>query len=162
MFYDFHQERSCGMISHHGIKKSILYGIVAGILLTLYCKFIEQLTLYKVYTLLLNVDYIPFLNQYQFPELVEVSFHIIVSIALSICLYLLIIFLKIESREKIIYMCLTVCIIIGLALFPTTALSDRTPAVTSLPSLFYWLAGHALYGYALGYLLAGWLTKNEQ
>lgn len=150
------------MITQQGIKKSILYGFIAGVLLTLYCKFIEQLTSFKVYTLLLNVDYIPLLNQYQFPELVEVSFHIIVSIVLSICLYLLIIVFKVESREKMIYICLIVCITIGLALFPTTALSDRTPSVTSLPSLFYWLAGHALYGYAFGYLLAGWLTRNEQ
>jgi len=149
------------MVTSEGMQKSVLYGIVSGIVLTIFMKMIEQLTLYKVYTLLLNVDYIPILNRYQFSEIIEVGFHIAISIVLSLSLYLLIIYLKMVSRTKMFFLCTAVCIFIGAALFPTTALSNRTPSVTSLPSLFYWLAGHALYGYALGYLLAGWITRNQ-
>lgn len=150
------------MITTLGIRKSILYGVVSGILLTIILKLIEILTLYKVYTLLLNVDYIPFINQFAFPEIIEVSFHIIVSIILSVCLYILITYLKITSEKKILYLCTGFCIFVGAALFPTTSFSDRTPAITSLPSLFYWIAGHAIYGYSLGVLLAGWITRNPK
>jgi len=149
------------MVTAQGLKKSVLYGIVSGILLTIILKLIESLTLYKVYTLLLNVDYIPILNQYEFPELIEVGFHLIVSIVLSICLYLLIIKTNIISRNKIIFLSTSVCIFIGIAIFPTTALSNRTPSITSIPAILYWLAGHALYGYALGYLLAIKITKDQ-
>lgn len=150
------------MITTLGIRKSILYGVVSGILLTIMLKLIEILTLYKVYTLLLNVDYIPFINQFAFPEIIEVSFHIIVSIILSVCLYILITYSKITSRKKIIYLCTGFCIFVSTALFPTTSFSDRTPDITSLPSLLYWIAGHAIYGYSLGVLLAGWISKNQK
>ena len=42
------------------------------------------MTGYKVYTLLLNIDYIPILNEFKFPEVVEVIFHLIVSVKQSL------------------------------------------------------------------------------
>ena len=65
-------------------------------------KVVELITHLKVYTLLLNVDYIPYINAFAFPELIEVGFHLVVSIALAICLYLLFVHLKITSRKQII------------------------------------------------------------
>jgi len=91
------------MVTSEGMQKSVLYGIVSGIVLTIFMKMIEQLTLYKVYTLLLNVDYIPILNRYQFSEIIEVGFHIAISIVLSLSLYLLIIYLKMVSRTKMFF-----------------------------------------------------------
>lgn len=145
-------------------KKQLLHttlnGIVAGLVLTLFFKMIQSWTDYKVYTLLLNIDYIPFANQFQFPEIVEVSFHLVVSIVLSFFLVMLIRRFQTKSTVKIIVLCVCISFLIGALYFPSTLLSDRTPPITSLPSLFYWMIGHVLYGYILGILLSNrYLTK---
>lgn len=140
------------IFSKQGLLKSVLYGLIAGLFLAALFKLIEYATSFKVYTLLLNVDYIPYINTFILPEFIEVSLHLIVSVALAICLYLLIIFTNILSPIKIIFLCMFVCFFIGAALFPTTALSTRTPPVTSLPSFSYWILGHIMYGAILGML----------
>lgn len=144
------------------IRKSISYGLVTGLILAILLKVVEQLTSYKVYTLLLNVDYIPILNDYQFPETVEVGFHLIISVAVSICLYFFLTILKINSRRKIIVISTSLNILIGALLFPTTAFSDRTPEITSISSIFYWLVAHGVYGYLLGYLFAQLILKDQK
>jgi len=96
-----------------GLLRAVLYGLVSGLFLAALLKIIEDFTQFKVYTLLLNVDYIPYIKTFVFPEYIEVGFHLIVSIVLSICLYLLIINLKISSRKKIIILCTFICFIIG-------------------------------------------------
>ena len=147
------------LLTNLGWKKPILSGLISGLVLAVLFKLTEALTHLKVYTLLLNVDYIPYINTFAFPELIEVGFHLVVSIALAICLYLLFIQIKVTSRKQIIVICTTVCFIIGVVLFPTTTLSDRTPDLTSIPSFSYWIAGHIIFGFVLGYLLV-WLDDN--
>ncbi|KZO00034.1 hypothetical protein ACP2W0_02330 [Pseudobacillus badius] len=134
------------------IAKAGWYGLIAGIILSIVFKLIEQITQVKVYTLLLNVDYIPIINRYYFPEIIEVSFHLVVSILLSMVLLAVLQHERVTTGGHILAWCTAICTLIGLLLFPTTALSDRTPAVTSIPALSYWLAGHALYGLVLGFL----------
>lgn len=134
------------------LGKAATIGLLSGIILTVFLKFVETTTHYRVYTLLLNVDYIPYLNRFQFPELLEISFHLVVSMALSILIYLFIDCLQFSSNLKIILLCITICTSIGVLLFPTTALSTQTPAITSIPSFFYWLLGHVVFGFTLGIL----------
>lgn len=55
------------MVVSVGVKKSILYGLITGVFLTILLKIVQHLTSFKVYTLLLNIDYIPILNTYDFP-----------------------------------------------------------------------------------------------
>jgi len=148
-------------ITRTGLLRAVLYGLVSGLFLAALLKIIEDFTQFKVYTLLLNVDYIPYIKTFVFPEYIEVGFHLIVSIVLSICLYLLIINLKISSRKKIIIVCTFICFIIGAALFPTTTFSDRTPAFTSIPSFSYWILGHIMYGCIMGILFARNFKKEQ-
>ena len=129
-------------------------------MLAILFKIIERTTHLKVYTFLLNVDYIPYINRFIFSELVEVSFHLIVSIILAFSLYLLIVYRQILSKNSVIRLCTLFCFFTGAALFPTTAFSDRTPALSSIPSLLYWLIGHIAYGYVLGALIARGLLKK--
>jgi len=143
-----------------GLQRAVLHGLISGLFLAALLKIIEHITQFKVYTLLLNVDYIPYIKTFVFPEYIEVGFHLIVSIVLSIYLYLLIINRKISSRKKIIILCTFVCFIIGAALFPTTTFSDRTPAFTSIPSFSYWIIGHIMYGCLMGIMFARYLTKE--
>lgn len=123
-------------------------GVISGIILTIFFKSVEYYTQHKVYTLLLNVDYIPFINQLKLTEIVEIALHLFVSIVISISLYITVNYLNIN---KIIPFYIGVCLFIGIIIFPTTALSTRTPSITSIPSLTYWLIGHILFGYILGF-----------
>jgi hypothetical protein len=129
-------------------------GIASGILLGLFLKMIEHITSVKVYTLLLNVDYVPVLKELKLPELIEFSLHLVISVLLSIALA---IFLKQKnwSRERGLSWVSLVCLAVGLLLYPTTVLSNRTPELTDPAALLFWLAGHLLYGIALGWLLTG-------
>lgn len=129
-------------------------GIAAGILLGLFLKIIEHITTLKVYTLLLNVDYVPVLKELKLPELIEFALHLVISVLLSI---LLAIFLKSKNwpRGRSLSWVSLVCLTVGLLLYPTTVLSNRTPELIDLAALLFWLVGHLLYGIALGWLLTG-------
>ncbi len=133
--------------------KSVIDGVISGIILAFFLKMVEEATTYQVYTLLLNVDYIPVLNRYDLPEIVEALLHLVISILLVACLQAVVIRKKITSTRQIILWSMVSCLFIGLALFPTTVLSNRTPSLTSIPAWSYWLLGHLIYGMIVGYLL---------
>lgn len=125
-------------------------GIIPGLVFALLFKTIETVTGAKVYTLLLNVDYIPFFKNYTYPESIEVLFHLIISVILTACLFLLFEKLRMTSRKSIIKYAIFINFAIGLFIYPTTRFSERTPEITDFTSLFYWLFGHFVYGYLLG------------
>ncbi|ARF14090.1 hypothetical protein [Sporosarcina ureae] len=129
-------------------------GIVTGIFLAVFLKAVQSLTGHKVYTLLLNVDYIPIIKEYAFPEVIEVFFHLIVSVVL--CIILVMLYDKSSGfiRNHAIMFPFLVNVAIGLVLYPTTSFSDRTPNVTNMVSLFWWVAGHAVYGFIVGFLIS--------
>lgn len=129
-------------------------GILTGVFLAVFLKFMQSITGHKVYTLLLNVDYIPIVKEYAFPEVIEVFFHLMVSIVL--CIILVILYDKSSGfiRNHAIWFPFLVNIAIGLLLYPTTSFSDRTPPVTSMVSLFWWMVGHAVYGFFVGVLIS--------
>lgn len=126
-----------------------IYGLIGGCVLTFLFKWTESVTGEKVYIFLLNVDYIPIIGNIAFPEWIEVSFHLIVSIAVALGFYIMY-QLRPHWKNRAIVICMVVSVVIGIALFPTTALSDRTPALTNMIALFYWLVGHAIFGTVLG------------
>jgi uncharacterized membrane-anchored protein YitT (DUF2179 family) len=66
--------------------KAAFAGIVSGIFLGLILKLVEYVTGLKVYTLLLNVDYVPLLRNYEITELGEFALHIVISIILAIAI----------------------------------------------------------------------------
>ena len=123
-------------LTRQGLKKTIFYGLISGFVLAALLKVVELITHLKVYTLLLNVDYIPYINTFTFPELIEVSFHLIISIALAVCLYLLFVHLKITSRQQIIVTATAVCFIIGIALFLQQLFQTKHLTLQVFP-LFY-------------------------
>lgn len=135
------------------LNRPVWAGIAAGILLGLFLKIIEHITSLEVYTLLLNVDYVPLLNELKLSELVEFALHLVISVLLSIALA---IFLKQKnwSRRRSLFWVSLACLAVGLLLYPTTVLSDRTPELSDPVALLFWLAGHLLYGIAMGWLLA--------
>ncbi|URM33581.1 hypothetical protein LLY41_03690 [Cytobacillus firmus] len=126
-------------------------GLLSGTFLGLFLKMAEITTGIKVYTLLLNVDYFPILKNYYFPELIEFGFHLIISVIVAISLLFLIKKYR-WNRTQIFIRTLFITFSIGVLVYPTTALSARTPELTSLPAIFIWLLGHLLYGLLLSVL----------
>ncbi|MGG0643087.1 hypothetical protein ABE021_03925 [Sporosarcina gallistercoris] len=131
------------------IVRAAGYGLIGGLILTFLFKWIESSTGENVYTFLLNVDYIPVVGDIAFPEWVEVVFHLVVSVAVAIAFYVMY-RLRPTWKKRALTICTIGSVMIGIALFPTTALSDRTPELTDGLSLLYWLVGHAIFGAVLG------------
>jgi hypothetical protein len=139
------------------IGGSIIAGIVSGVFLGLVLKWLQILTDKAVYTLLLNVDYIPIIKEWKLSELMEFNLHLIISILVALVFFYLILHFRLFKKHIVLAVTLA-SILIGLLLFPSTALSTRTPEITDFMALFYWQIGHALYGLMLGiflYFLSG-------
>lgn len=128
--------------------KIIGIGLITGFVLNYYFKLIEGLTGDKVYTLLLNVDYFPILKNYVFPEWIEITFHLVVSLVLAFVYS----FLWTKWKHPFLWTVVT-SLVIGLLIYPSTGLSDRTPEVTDISALLWWQSGHLLYGLTLAWLL---------
>ena len=135
------------------INRQVLFtAVVAGGLLGIFLKVVEHLTNRRVYTLLLNVDYFPILHNYHFPEIIEFSFHLVISLVITSCLFA--IRNKFNwSNTALIRSSMVSQLLIGCVLFPTTILSDRTPAIIDVHALAWWLSGHLLFGLLVGILL---------
>lgn len=135
------------------IVKSLVGGLVSGIALGLFLKWIQFHTNLKVYTLLLNVDYVPILKNIQFPEIIEFGLHLVISIMLAL-IFNVYINRRSLKKEVIHRLVLRVSLIVGLLLYPTTLLSERTPSITDAYAFLVWMAGHWIYGIILGKILS--------
>lgn len=131
----------------HGIGA----GIISGILLGAFLWAVEEQSGRRVYTLLMNVDYIPGVNAFTYPASVEFLFHLIVSVILATILLWLIRRMRMLGNRIIVWL-VTVNTLIGALIWPVTSFSGRTPPPADWVSLAWWLAGHALYGAVLGWL----------
>lgn len=134
------------------LLKPTAAGLVSGLILGLFLKLIESVIGLKVYTLLLNVDYIPILKNYKLSELNEFLLHLVVSVGLSLFIHVYLVNKDWSVDQKMKFV-IKLAIVVGLLLYPTTMLSERTPAVTSIYSFLFWMVGHGLYGVILGKLL---------
>lgn len=127
--------------------------MASGIVLGLFLKLIQFFTNLKVYTLLLNVDYVPILKYIPLPETVEFGLHLVISMVLAISVNFYITRKGLQegaSRQFII----RVSLLVGLFLYSTTLLSDRTPSLTNSYAFLTWMAGHWIYGLILGRILS--------
>lgn len=129
-----------------------IIGIVAGIVLGFLLKCIQAVTDVKVYTLLLNVDYIPIFKEFHFPEWIEFAFHLIISIFIGIVL-LYCVYRFSWDKEAILKNSMIISVVLAIILYPTTLLSQQTPAFLSVSAFLYWCLGHMVYGFVLGGLL---------
>lgn len=136
------------------IWRGLWIGTVTGLLLGWYLWIIEQLTGKRVYTLLMNVDFIPKFRQIEVPFLLEWVFHLIISwgITLIIVVYLRRIGNVTEKRIWVL-----IGVLVGMATlsyFPLTILAlTETPAVTDIIAFSYWFIGHIMYAILLKKLI---------
>lgn len=129
----------------------LLIGIISGFIISLFFYLSQLLTNKSVYTLLMNIDYFPIIGEWEHPPLLEFSYHIVVSIVL---VYMLIFFLRLWDLERKLWAYVSMSGLIGLFIYPTTALSDCTPELYDGYAIIIWLIGHFIYGFSIGLLKA--------
>lgn len=146
------------MIAIKVYLKLAAIGIFTGTIFGLIMKLIEFWTEKKVYTLLLNIDYIPILQDWNLNEFLEFSLHLIVSIGVVFVLYY---GFKLFKWHLKISSYIIANIIIASGLYLTTSFSDRTPELTDGVAFIYWVIGHAIYGALLGLTLRQFRESNQ-
>ncbi|WLR52186.1 hypothetical protein LC040_04555 [Bacillus tianshenii] len=124
-------------------------GTVSGIVLGLLLKWAENLTEKKVYTLLLNVDFIPVIGDVQWNEGVEFLFHLCISWMIAFLFAVLLNRSRIAVKHPYLTALLLTIPTIPLY-FPLTILAIKeTPAVDDYYAIFLWIAAHLLYALVL-------------
>ena len=132
-------------------------GIISGLIMAGFLRVVESMTQIKVYTLLLNVDYIPIAKLATGIEWLELSMHMVIAVAIS--WFIANVFIpRIATRERAIASIVVFSLFIGVVLFPSTLMSDRTPSFSDGEAWMWWLSAHLLYGWVLGLLL----VKNTE
>lgn len=132
-------------------------GIVTGTIFGLLLKAMQALSGKEVYTLLLNVDYIPWFRDRVFHEVTEFSFHLVVSVVVVFVLYW--IFKKMRLAHKLIPYMLTNGFIAAM-LFTTTSFSSRTPDVLDTDAFGWWMLAHLIYGLLVGICIRIFVEKD--
>jgi hypothetical protein len=132
-------------------------GLLSGSLMGLFLWFVEQWTGHTVYTLLVNVDYLPGFRDTDPPDWIEFGLHLVVSVAVCMAgdfaskkgL------LGSSKRGHAIRFGL-VMVLIGVMLYPTTMLAAEapTPLMNNVAAWGWWLLGHAAYGVGVGFFLS--------
>ncbi|MCI2253238.1 hypothetical protein L2D08_02530 [Domibacillus sp. PGB-M46] len=121
-------------------------GTAGGIVLGFFLKTAEWLTGKKVYTLLLNVDFIPLLNRIAWPEWMEFFFHLLLSFSITAVFLGLLFKTKRPFTTAFVLMLPTVFLY-----YPLSILSHKPVAAPYDGQAFgWWAAGHALYALVLG------------
>lgn len=138
--------------------KLISVGVISGFILGGFLKMVEHDTGKAVYVLLLNVDYIPVIKDWNMNEAVEFGLHLLVSVLLVLCIYFLFKRWKLQNQ---ILPYIIVNVLIGCVLYFTTQFSERTPDLTDMTALMYWIVGHLMYGISVWVLVLLLVEKRE-
>lgn len=132
------------------IKKALWLGTATGLVLGLLLWTVEAVTSVKVYTLLLNIDFIPILGSIAWPIWMEWFFHLVMAWAIAL-VYLGWIALKTNGESSARWATsLLISVMAGSAYFPLTELAiKKTPPLDDVIAITYWLGAHLIYGASL-------------
>ncbi len=142
---------------------SIFIGIISGSFLGLLLKLIESISQIRVYTLLLNVDFIPFINQVKWSEPIEFLFHVVISICISFVFIFLVDQLKSQkSLGKLWLLSLIMCLpTIGLYFVLSILAIQEVPAWNDWLAFTFWTIAHLIYASLLPLLYLKTIKKRE-
>ncbi|MBM7603476.1 putative membrane protein YagU involved in acid resistance [Metabacillus crassostreae] len=129
------------------LKTGLFTGLISGVILGLFLKSSQMITGHKVYTLLLNID---FLYNKPLPEMIEFVLHLLISVIIGI-VYISICDFKglVRFKEKFI-LSLILTAPTFLLYFPLTILAIKnTPSVSNISAISLWVIGHLLYALIL-------------
>jgi len=141
------------------IKSGLIAGTIAGIALGFILKGIEAVTGKLVYTLLLNVDFIPIIGDIKWSEWIEFLFHLLISLIIGVVYsignsrY----FPNQKKAQAIFAYVLTLPTVF--LYFPLTYLAIKpTPDLWDVTAISYWTFGHLIYA-ALLFCIYTWSEK---
>ncbi|WP_273850276.1 hypothetical protein [Guptibacillus spartinae] len=128
------------------IKSGLFAGAISGIALGFLLKGIEAVTGKLVYTLLLNIDFVPVIGQINWPEWIEFGFHLFISLIIGVVYsigssrY----FFHQRKAQAIFAFVLTLPTVF--LYFPLTYLAIKpTPGLWDFTAISYWTLGHLIY-----------------
>ncbi|MGF7049827.1 hypothetical protein J2T13_004350 [Paenibacillus sp. DS2015] len=124
----------------------IVVGLISGIVLGLFFKAVQRVTDIGVYTLLLNVDFMPGFHA-NLPEWLEFAMHMAVSLCIGIVYIVWLNTSPYPWRNAIL-----LALASSLLFIPLTLLSDVVPQIDDASAIIWWVIGHLLYGIVLGWL----------
>ncbi|MCQ6562909.1 hypothetical protein [Paenibacillus mendelii] len=148
--------RICGGLSLRVLGRGAAAGLVAGIVLGLCLKWFQILTGERVYTLLLNIDFIPYMPM-RLTEAGEFALHLSVSVPLGI-VYLV----AVKCRGRYMRFGVLTGVLASLTWVPLTLVSDRVPSIHDGQALCLWLIGHVIYGITLAQTARIMFPVNER
>ncbi|KHE73269.1 hypothetical protein [Halobacillus sp. BBL2006] len=133
------------------IRWGIWIGTTSGIVLGMYMWYVELVTGKKIYTLLMNVDFIPVIGNIDWPVVMEWLFHMVISWAIGILYAYVFMHKRLRDTNRNRWL-LSIGLTAGAAItyVPLTLLAIKeTPALTDEIAILYWLIGHILYAITL-------------
>ena len=136
------------------LLKLIIIGFFAGAILAASGKLIRMITGNKAEILFYNMDYMPIIKRWSDKWITGIIFHYMTCIISAVVLfYMLIPF----GWEMNIWPYVLVYTAGSAALYFLSLLTDKPPAANSFSSWFYWTFSHAIFGFAVGYLIKWWV-----
>lgn len=129
------------------VKQGLAAGLLSGLFLGLFMKYIEFLSGYRVYRLLLNINFRPVERKINPPEYVEFLIHLLVSILVATVFTMLV-----KKSAPLMKRMLTSVIVIIPAIllyFPLTSLGGSQVDSISIIGFTLWTLGHLLYAWIL-------------
>ena len=143
------------------LLKGVWIGFWSGLILGLLLKWIQSVTGENVYTLLLNIDFIPIIGNVQWSEVTEFIFHMIVSLVIGI------VFVFLAKRRKytfgqLVILSLLISIPLPFLFFilSSLAVTADVPAVNDWTAFLYWVFGHLTYSLLLPIFYKTFERKN--
>ncbi|MCP3026703.1 hypothetical protein [Halobacillus sp. A5] len=132
------------------VRWGIYAGTTSGLALGMYMWFVELITGVRVYTLLMNVDFIPIVGSIHWPVFMEWLFHMVISWGIGI-LYCFLFMRRMKAAPNRLWGAAVILSgMAALTYFPLTYLAIKdTPSITDGTAVAYWMAGHLLYAVVL-------------
>ena len=128
------------------IRNGALTGLISGILMGLLMKLFQLLFQKEVYTLLLNIDFIPYFGTKAYSETVEFIFHLIVAIFIGILFAFITERYKLVRLSKLFLLSFILTFPTIFLYFPLTILAIKeTPVVTDYLAITLWTIAHLFF-----------------
>ncbi|MBM6618604.1 hypothetical protein [Bacillus suaedaesalsae] len=133
------------MVTRQHLVSGASSGVIGGVILGFFLKVVQTFTGIKVYTLLLNVDFLPILGRVIWSEFVEFFFHLCISFLLGM------IYSFIPKTKTHPYITSFIITIPTIPLFYVLIhLSIKeTVSITDLTGFLLWTIGHILFAFSL-------------
>ncbi|WP_226665910.1 hypothetical protein [Metabacillus litoralis] len=136
------------------LRNGIFIGLISGVILGLFLKFAQMITGKKVYTLLLNID---FLYNKPLSEMIEFILHLLISFIIGIIFVAICEIKKITNLKARFILSLLLTFPTFFLYFPLTILAIKeTPNINDIYAIFLWIFAHLIYAIILPLNLNLW------